>query len=213
MRLTDHRYSRDRLRLDLALRFIQHEARTQTIRCWTGLTDDRIRKLYRSYAVSDAGGPVTRHRGKSPQQAAFFMRNPRLQCETAACAALLSLFGVLPAQTVRDASRQIPGIIRGSLLCRAYEAFERLVPGTTISFEHAVYLAVALSRADELRITRCAECAALNVVDRLALRAAHCSCCAACLPLPAAEMAIAQSPAAHIEHPPATRGPLRARTR
>ena len=46
MRISDDRYSRDRLRLDLALRFIQHEARTHTIRAWTGLTDDRIRKVY-----------------------------------------------------------------------------------------------------------------------------------------------------------------------
>jgi hypothetical protein len=45
MRISDDRYSRDRQRYDLALRFIQHEARTRTIRTWTGLTDDRIRKI------------------------------------------------------------------------------------------------------------------------------------------------------------------------
>ena len=55
MRISDDRYSRDRLRLDLALRFIHHEARTHTIRAWTGLTDDRIRKLYRTY-LYEAGG-------------------------------------------------------------------------------------------------------------------------------------------------------------
>ena len=45
MRISDDRYSRDRSRLDLALQFIRHEARTHTIKTWTGLTDDRIRKL------------------------------------------------------------------------------------------------------------------------------------------------------------------------
>jgi hypothetical protein len=45
MRISDNRYSRDRFRFDLALRFIRHEARTQTIRAWTGLSDDRIRKV------------------------------------------------------------------------------------------------------------------------------------------------------------------------
>jgi hypothetical protein len=45
MRISDDRYNRERLSLDLALRFLCHEARTQTIRTWTGLTDDRIRKL------------------------------------------------------------------------------------------------------------------------------------------------------------------------
>jgi hypothetical protein len=46
MRIPDDRCSRERLCLDLALRFLRHEARTQTIRTWTGLTDDRIRKVY-----------------------------------------------------------------------------------------------------------------------------------------------------------------------
>jgi hypothetical protein len=45
MRVSDDRYTRDRLRLDLAQRLIHHEARTFTIRQWTGLSDDRIRKL------------------------------------------------------------------------------------------------------------------------------------------------------------------------
>ena len=49
MRVSDDRYTRDRERFDLALRLIRHEARTFTIRQWTGLSDDRIRKLYRSY--------------------------------------------------------------------------------------------------------------------------------------------------------------------
>ena len=34
--------------------FIRHEARTHTIRAWTGLSDDRIRKLYRSYLCESA---------------------------------------------------------------------------------------------------------------------------------------------------------------
>jgi hypothetical protein len=51
MRISDDRYSRERLSLDLALRFLRNEARTQAIRAWTGLTDDRIRKVFcSSYA-------------------------------------------------------------------------------------------------------------------------------------------------------------------
>ena len=45
MRISDDRYSRERARMELALRFLRHEARTQTIRAWTGLSDDRIRKV------------------------------------------------------------------------------------------------------------------------------------------------------------------------
>ena len=76
MRVSDDRYTRDRERLDLALRLIRHEARTFTIRQWTGLSDDRIRKLYRSYVPEGAAAAVLRHRGKSPRQAAFFFRKP-----------------------------------------------------------------------------------------------------------------------------------------
>jgi hypothetical protein len=76
MRVSDDRYTRDRERLDLALRLIRHEARTFTIRQWTGLSDDRIRKLYRSYVLESDSSTVMRHRGKSPRQTAFFFRNP-----------------------------------------------------------------------------------------------------------------------------------------
>ncbi len=58
MRVSDDRYTRDRQRLDLALRLIRHEARTFTIRQWTGLSDDRIRKLYRSYCQDCEARPV-----------------------------------------------------------------------------------------------------------------------------------------------------------
>ena len=49
MRLTDDRYAAERSQFELALRMIRHEARTRTIRECTGLSDDRIRKLYATY--------------------------------------------------------------------------------------------------------------------------------------------------------------------
>ena len=96
MRISDDRYSRDRLRLDLALRFIGHEARTRTIRTWTGLTDDRIRKLYRSYFDRSGATGISRPRGRSPGLASFFIRSPRLKQEAAVLASLCSLLGALP---------------------------------------------------------------------------------------------------------------------
>ena len=56
MRILDNRYSRDLRRHDLALRMIRHELRTATIIAWTGLSETRIRGLYRSYipAYADA---------------------------------------------------------------------------------------------------------------------------------------------------------------
>jgi len=46
MRISDDRYDRERSSLDLALQFLRHGARTQTIRTWIGLSDDRIRKVF-----------------------------------------------------------------------------------------------------------------------------------------------------------------------
>ena len=62
MRVTDDRYTQDRLRLDLAQRLIHHEARTFNIRQWIGLSDDRIGNLYRNYCQHDAAAAVMQHR-------------------------------------------------------------------------------------------------------------------------------------------------------
>ena len=108
MRISDDRYSRDRLRFDIAVQFIRHEARTHTIRAWTGLSDDRIRKLYRSYLCEPQCAPLTRHRGKSPQQVAFFMRTVRARQEAALLASLYRLLGALPLTAAPELARSLP---------------------------------------------------------------------------------------------------------
>jgi len=200
MRISDDRYSRERARMELALRFLRHEARTQTIRAWTGLSDDRIRKLYRSY-MSQARRHLPRHRGKSPHQIAYFTRSLRLQEETALLASVLSLLGVVPAVTYPAASTaaggtapataagaplaacagsaSLPGVTRGVLLCQAFEAFRLLLPSAQISFEHAVFLAVALARGDQLRLGDCSDCGSLMVTERFPLRTSRCTHCTA----------------------------------
>jgi hypothetical protein len=185
MRISDDRYSRDRLRLDLALRFIHHEARTHTIRAWTGLTDDRIRKLYRTYLYEAGSATVTRHRGKSPRQAAFFTRSTRVRREAAVFASVSSLFGLITAQSValdRPAddrtAEPAPTVARGALLCEAFETYCALMGESQISFEHAVFLLGALLAGDELRVAHCRDCSSVLVTDRLALRTPMCNECA-----------------------------------
>ena len=176
--------------MELALRVLRHEARTQTIRAWTGLSDDRIRKLYRSY-LSQARRQLPRHRGKSPHQVAYFSRSMRLQEETALLASVLSLLGVVPAAALAGAAAaaslpgadgaggaSLPGLTRGELLCQAFEAFRLLLPSAHISFEHAVFLATALARGDQLRLGDCSDCGSLMVTERLLLRHARCPHCA-----------------------------------
>jgi hypothetical protein len=183
MRISDDRYSRDRLRYDLAVRFIQHQARTHTIRTWTGLTDDRIRKLYRTY-IETTSDRTPRHRGKSPRQAAFFTRSHRRKYETAVLGSLLCIFGVVPSGAALDAERSLPSVTRGELLCEAFETYLALVPAANITFEHAAFLVIALARGDELRFGACHDCGALLVVDRLSLREPHCGPCKAERPPP-----------------------------
>lgn len=177
MRITDHRYSRDRQRLDLAYRMIQHEARTCTIRTWTGLSDDRIRKLYRTYVASGAGA-VRRHRGKSPAQAAFFVRNLETRRHAAALAGLFALLGLLgDAAAERGGAGTLVALRWGELFCRTYETYLALHGPQRISFEHASYLLHVLERRAELRPGACPGCRGLMVVDTLRQQATVCPWC------------------------------------
>ena len=102
MHISDDRYFRDRERHDLALRMIRHEARTCTIRECTGLTDDRIRRLYKTYAGHMKSAPA-RKRGKSPRQVSFFTRNAQGQFEASL---LASMFISLACWERYDARRE-----------------------------------------------------------------------------------------------------------
>jgi len=177
MRISDDRYSRDRLRLDIALHFIRHEARTHTIREWTGLTDDRIRKLYRSY-LQAGGCPVVRHRGKSPQQTAVFLRTGRLRLEGAAFAGLCCLVGLFDRRGGPQQQRPPWSIGCAAALIHAYDAYSATVGAPAMALEHAALLVEALALGHELRLGDCQGCGVLLVVDALALRAARCILCA-----------------------------------
>jgi hypothetical protein len=196
MRIYEDRYMRERLRFHVALRFIRLEARTQTIRYWTGLTDDRIRKLYRSY-LAHCGLPLARHRGKSPQRVAVFLRSARLRRESSLLASLFRLLGALPAPpalppptaqpVVTAAAPARPSLQRAQLLCEAYELYRTLLGSPTLGFEHAVFLLQALLQAEELTLAPCPDCQALVLMDRWVLYPARCAPCAAVsMPKPSA---------------------------
>jgi hypothetical protein len=180
MRVSDDRYTRDRERFDLALRLIRHEARTFTIRQWTGLSDDRIRKLYRSYVLDRDERSVLRHRGKSPRQAAYFFRNPELNIQSAQLASLYLMCGLLCGMDSRlEARYRVGSLESGAMICQAYEAYLELHAPPIISFEHAWFLLFALARRDEITLARCGECGGLRLIDLLARRRSACGNCAA----------------------------------
>jgi hypothetical protein len=176
MRITDDRYTRDRLRLDLALRLIRHEARTSTIRDWTGLTDDRIRKLFKSYVEHAGDRRIRRHRGKPPQRPAYFLRNAEARLQAASLASFLCQLGLLQA-----GGTSTPGGLEqlrwGERFCEAYETYLQHHAEPQIGFEHACFLLRALERQRELCIDDCADCGALLIVPPFAVRPADCSFC------------------------------------
>jgi Flagellar transcriptional activator (FlhC) len=194
MRVSDDRYTRDRQRLDLALRLIRHEARTYTIRQWTGLSDDRIRKLYRSYVMNHDVRLIARHRGKSPRQAAFFFRNPELNFQSAQLASLYVMYGLLCGTDAGlEPHYRVGALESGILLCQAYEAYLELHAPAAISFEHAWFLLLALARRDEVGIARCAVCGGVRLRDLLSKRSLACATCG-----PAAASAAAMAAASAV---------------
>jgi len=135
-------------------------------------------ELYRSYALTDGAVTVTRHRGKSPRQAAFFFRSPELCFQSAQLASLYVLYGLLRgnAQGVESHYR-VGSLDSGALFCGTYETYQELHSPAIVSFEHAWFLLLALARRDEIGIGRCAACGGVRLRDLLAKRHSACANC------------------------------------
>lgn len=176
LRVTDHRYSRDLERHHLALRMIRHEARTCTIRSCTTLTDDRIRKLYRSYvAEGTASRAVRRKRGKSPRRAGYFLRNASAHLEASLLAGLFTAVGLIEGEDARGPARH--SLEFGALFCDAFETYQSLWRSGCLSFEHAWFLLIALASGEDLKVDGCPECGGAFVRDTLALAPGRCPLC------------------------------------
>jgi hypothetical protein len=173
MQISNDRYFRDRQRHDLALRMIRHEARTCTIKCCTGLTDDRIRRLHK--ALADLPIRVRRRRGKSPRQIAFFTRNARMQFESSFLASVFTAFGLTKQEG--DSPRELPSIEFGELFCDAYETHMQLLRRGAVTFEHAWFLLQLLDRQRELKMTRCRRCQTHYLRDLFNITQRTCPTC------------------------------------
>lgn len=179
MRLTDDRYAGERSQFELALRMIRHEARTRTIRDCTGLSDDRIRKLFATYFRDTGRSDVRRRRGKSPRQIARFVKNPAHQLQATTLVALYCA-GLL----VRvDKDNKVhscwprPDVEFGHRVCRAFETYQLLHEEPLLNFEWAWNLLQSISYNDELFLARCASCKANYVQDAYALDLKTCPSC------------------------------------
>ncbi|MCP4300399.1 MAG: hypothetical protein GY783_07430 [Gammaproteobacteria bacterium] len=179
MRLTDDRYSGERKQFELALRMIRHEARTRTIRECTGLSDDRIRKLYATYFRDSGNTAVKRRRGKSPRQVTHYVRNPENQLQATTLVALFCA-GLLVRIDTEDqvhARWPRPDVEFGHRLCRAYETYLLLHENAQLSFEWAWNLLQCISYNEELYLAYCQRCDARYVQDAYALDYKTCPAC------------------------------------
>lgn len=172
MHISNDRYFDDRQRHDLALRMIRHEARTCTIRSCTGLTDDRIRRLYQSYATQRPAVRVRRRRGKSPRQIAFFTRNAQVQFEASLLVAVFASLNLIETQ-----SRKRDLVELGERFCDAFETYSQLVPDSALSFEHGWFLLQLLLRKNGIVLLRCRQCTGHFVYDRSNVMRRPCPAC------------------------------------
>jgi hypothetical protein len=177
MRLTDDRYAGEKSQFELALRMIRHEARTRTIRECTGLSDDRIRKLYSTYFLGRTD--VKRRRGKSPRQVQYYVRNPEHQLQATTLVALFCA-GFLIRIDDKDkvhACWPRPDVEFGHRVCRAYETYLVLHDDAVLNFEWAWNLLQCISCNDELYLAACDACAARYVQDAYAIDNGCCPTC------------------------------------
>lgn len=179
MRVTDNRYATERSQFELALRMIRHEARTRTIKDCTGLSDDRIRKIYTTYFRDSGDGRVRRRRGKSPRQVGPFVKHPVNQLEATTLVALFCTSLLLRI----DAGNRIhpcwprPDVEYGHRVCRAFETYLLLHPQPKLNFEWAWSLLQNISKNDELYLATCGACRTRYVQDAYALDPKTCPSC------------------------------------
>jgi hypothetical protein len=179
MRLTDNRYASEKQQFELALRMIHHEARTRTIKECTGLSDDRIRKVYTTYFRDTCQDDIKRRRGKSPRQINLFVKTPGNQLEATTLIALFCaslLLRVDRANKVHTCWPR-PDVEYGHRVCRAFETYVLLHPSPTLSFEWAWNLLQNISLNDELYLAICRQCRSRYVQDAYAIDRRTCPSC------------------------------------
>ncbi|MDH3977097.1 MAG: FlhC family transcriptional regulator [Gammaproteobacteria bacterium] len=179
MRITDDRYQGEIEKFNLAIRMIRHEARTGTIRNFTGFTEDRIRKLYGAYFKSGSNLTVRRRRGKSPRQINRFVSSTRRHTEATLLACLLRHYRAIRFDQQRKPVpiNKLEKITLGNRLCHAFESYATLYADPEFNFEWTWNLYHALVESQELLFSQCSTCGGSYVQDAFALDYHWCPLC------------------------------------
>jgi hypothetical protein len=166
MRLTDDRYHQERIRLELGLRLLRHEAKNCTIRHCTGISEDRVRKLFKTYIEGQTPQPLRRKRGKSPQELSLLLRNDGARLEASILAGAMHAVGIVPMMPL--GKEWSPSTHMAARCCDAYEHYLQLFDSPRFTFEHAWFLLLTLARTTDLILTECTACSASILQDRCA---------------------------------------------
>ncbi len=179
MTQTARRYEIERRQLELTLDLIRFEARTRTIRECTGLSDDRIRKIYARYFDSTGPQAIKRRRGKSPCRVAHFTCNARAQHEATTLFYVFCAMGLLRISATGHAVARWPepGLELGRRLCQSYQLYCAIFKNPRYNFEWSWALLRSVSQGEFMALGRCKECQIHYVLDRYAINLRHCPGC------------------------------------
>lgn len=179
MRMSDSRYARERNQFELAMRMIAYEARTCTIRTCTGLSDDRIRKIYSTYFKAEPRMKVRRQRGKPPTRISIYVKTALHQSEASTLGLLYADAGLITLRPSRPPELLMPQttVEFGQRFCLVYDMYCVLHPARRICFERAWFLIEALVKGDELQFIRCEACENIFLHDALSLNDTVCPAC------------------------------------
>ena len=178
MRVWYPRYAKDLQRLHLARRLIGHNARTQVICDWTGMSVVQVRSLYRQFGKESPAGGAPRLRGRGPTSLTQLLCSERWRSEAAGFIGLCYVLEAMPDVPIRDAKRELRSVNRGERLCRAFEIYRTLMPGRGMTFHQALLVYGAVALGHEIEAIKCESCAAVTVRDVLGVGRRHCGRCA-----------------------------------
>jgi Flagellar transcriptional activator (FlhC) len=177
MRVIDDRYERDRLRFDLALRMMRLNAPGRMIREWTGLSQDRLRKLWRTYMLRRVMRLAYPLRFRLPELAGCFLKSSAANFEASTLGSLFCLLGLISMDDPSDASLVAAKTLeRAATFCEAYETYLTIHPSARLSFEQAWLLMIALATRSGVKLNACSPCGRLYLTDSARLQPASCGC-------------------------------------
>lgn len=172
MRISDNRYELDRRKHDLAKWMISHNARTSTVKQWTGLSEYRVQHLSRRYLAPRAKD----RNGIPPSQTAYFAKSYELEVESLVFIFIAVEMRVIPEQIAPEARQVLPDLLRGERLMEAFECYRTLVRTPHISLERAILLVFEYSKRKNLTLKHCTHCQDLMLVES----ASQYDCCPFC---------------------------------